>query len=153
MLTLIPHQFTIPPTCLRHHTGNCPGQEDRLHLSQDRTNPLANSRPKGPSRRLAAPTRHPRWSNISSSAKLRWLGYWFVPNISSSPQFSRPLALSQAPLAPVHRLSWARGDIPPYLCHCLAYSLLFPIVFYAADLFVPTKGLLSKMDVHWRKIQ
>ena len=87
------------------------------------------------------------------SDKLRWLGYWFVPNISSSAHFSRRLALSQAAFAAVRRLSSAGGGVPPHLCQCLAYSLLFPILSYGADLFVPTKGLLSKMDVHWRQVQ
>ena len=87
------------------------------------------------------------------SDKLRWLGYWFVPNISSSAHFSRRLALSQAAFAAVRRLSSACGGLPPHLCHRLAYSLLFPILSYGADLFVPTKGLLSKMDVHWRQVQ
>ena len=85
--------------------------------------------------------------------KLWWLGYWFVPDISSSAHFSRPLALSQAAFAAVRRLSTAGGGIPPHLCHRLAYSLLFPILSYGADLFITTKGLLSKMDVHWRQVQ
>ena len=87
------------------------------------------------------------------SDQLRWLGYWFVPNISSSAHFSRRLAFSQAALAAVRRLSSAGGGVPPHLCHRLAYSLLFPILSYGANLFIPTKGLLSKMDVHWRQVQ
>ena len=90
---------------------------------------------------------------VSPSDKLCWLGYWFVPNISSSAHFSRRLALSQAAFAAVRRRSTAGGGIPPHLCHRLAYSLLFPILSYGADLFVPSKGLLSKMDVHWRQVQ
>ena len=27
-----------------------------------------------------------------------------------------------------------------------------PILSYGADLFIPSKGLLSKMDVHWRQV-
>ena len=87
------------------------------------------------------------------SDKPCWLGYWFVPNISSSAHFSRLLALSQAAFAAVRRLSSAGGGVPPHLCHRLAYSLLFPILAKGADIFVPTKGLLSKMDVHWRQVQ
>ena len=85
---------------------------------------------------------------FSPSDKLRWLGYWFVPNISSSAHFSRRLALSQAVFAALCRLSSTGGGIPSHLCHRLAFSLLFPILSHATDLFVPTKGLLSKMDVH-----
>ena len=90
---------------------------------------------------------------FSPSDKLRWLGYWFVPNISSSAHCSRRLALSQAAFAALRRLSSAGAGIPPNLYHRLAYSLLFPILSYGANLFVPTKGLLSKMDVHWRQVQ
>ena len=90
---------------------------------------------------------------FSPNDKLRWLSYWFVPNISSSAHLSRRLALSQAAFAAVRRLSSAGGGIPPHLLHLVAYSLLFPIRSYGADLFVPTKRLLSKMDVHWRQVQ
>ena len=30
---------------------------------------------------------------------------------------------------------------------------MFPILSYGADLFTPTKGLLNKMEVHWRQVQ
>ena len=30
---------------------------------------------------------------------------------------------------------------------------MFPILSYGADLFIPTKGLLDKMEVHWRQVQ
>ena len=30
---------------------------------------------------------------------------------------------------------------------------MFPILSYGANLFSPTKGLLGKMDVHWRQVQ
>ena len=88
-----------------------------------------------------------------SSPKLRWLGYWFVPNISSSTHFSHRLALSQAAFSTIRRLSSAGGGISPHLSHCLAYCLIFPILSYGSDLFVPTKGLLSKMDLPWRQVQ
>ena len=87
------------------------------------------------------------------SDKLRLLGYWFVPNIFSSAHFSRRLALSQAAFAAIRHLSSAGGGFPPHIYHRLAYSLLFPILSYGADPFVPTKGVLSKMDVHWRQVQ
>ena len=87
------------------------------------------------------------------SSKLHWLGYWFVPNLASSAQFSRRLALSQAAFASVKRLSSAGTGIAPHLCYRLAYCLMFPILLYGADLYSPTKGLLSRMDVHWRQVQ
>jgi len=85
--------------------------------------------------------------------KLRWLGYWFVPNLASSAHFSRHLALSQAAFAAVRRLSAYGLGVCPHLGHRLAFSVLFPILGYGADLFVPSKGLLSKMEVNWRKVQ
>ena len=87
------------------------------------------------------------------SKKLRWLGYWFVPNLASSAHFSRRLALSQAASSAVRRLSDTGNGVSPHLCHRLAYCLMFPILSYGADLFTPTKGLLNKMEVHWRQVQ
>jgi len=87
------------------------------------------------------------------SPKLRWLGYWFVPNLASSAYFSRPLAVSQVAFAAIRPLSSYRSGVPPYLCHRLAFSLLFPILSYDADHFIPSKDLLSKMDVHRRQDQ
>jgi len=87
------------------------------------------------------------------SRRLRWLGYWSVPNLASSAHFSRRLALSQAAFAAVRRLSSYGSGVSPHLCHRLALSLLFPILTYGADLFVPSKGLLSKMEVHWKQVQ
>ena len=87
------------------------------------------------------------------SESLRWLGYWFVPNLVSSAPFSRPLALSQAALSLVRRLCDAGKGVSPHLCHGLAYCLMFPILSNRADLFTPTHGLLKKMEVHWRQVQ
>ena len=87
------------------------------------------------------------------SEKPRWLGYWFVPNLAYSAHFSRRLALSQATFSSVRRLSDAGKGVSPHLCHQLADCLMFPILSYGADLFTPTKGLLSKMEVHWRQVQ
>jgi len=87
------------------------------------------------------------------SPKLRWLGYWFIPNLASSAHFSRRLALSQAAFAAVRRLSSYGSGVSPRLCHRLALSLPIPILSYGADLFVPSKALLSKMEVHWKQVQ
>ena len=87
------------------------------------------------------------------SSKLRWLGYWFVPNLASSAHFSRRLALSEDAMASVKRLSTAGKGIPPHLGYRLAYYLKFLILSYGADLYCPTKGLLGKMDVHSGQVQ
>ena len=85
------------------------------------------------------------------SEKLRWLGYWFVPNLASSADFSRHLALSQAAFSSVRRLSDAGKGVSPHLFDRLAYCLKFPVLSYGPDLFTPTKGLLNKMEVHWQQ--
>ena len=90
---------------------------------------------------------------LHPSPKLRSLRYWFLHNLTSSAQISGHLALSQAAFASIRHLSSYGLGVSPHLCHCLAFSLFFPILFYGADLFVPSKGLLSKMDVHWRQVQ
>ena len=73
------------------------------------------------------------------SEKLRWLGYWFVPNLASSAHFSQRLALSQAAFSSVKRRSDAGKGVFPHLFHRLSYCLMLPILSYSADLFTPTK--------------
>jgi len=68
------------------------------------------------------------------------------------PLFPR-LALSRAAFTAVRRPASYGSGVSPHLCHRLASSLHFPILTYGADLFVPSKGLLSKMEVHWRQVQ
>ena len=60
--------------------------------------------------------------------KLRWLGYWFLPNLASSAHFFPQPALPQAAFYSVRRLSDAGKGISPHLCHRLAYSVIFPIL-------------------------
>ena len=50
------------------------------------------------------------------SAKLRWLGYWLVPNLAFSAHFSRRLTLSQAVFSSVRRPSDAGKGISHHLC-------------------------------------
>ena len=90
---------------------------------------------------------------LHPSEKLPWLGYWFVPNLAFSAQFSRRRALSQAAFSSVRRLSDAGKGVSPDLCHRLAYCLMFPMLSYGADLFTPTNGLLNKMEVPCRQVQ
>ena len=87
------------------------------------------------------------------SEKVRWLGYWLVPNLASSAHFSRRLALSQAAFSSVRGLSDAGKGVSPHLCDRLAYCLMFPILSYSADLLTPTKGVFNKMEVHCRQVQ
>src|SRR5437588_5054325 len=84
---------------------------------------------------------------------LRWLGYWLSAEQSTSAHFSHRLTLSQAAFATVKRLSPPGTSLAPHLAHRLSYALLLPILLYGADLLVPTKGMLTKMEVHWRQVQ
>ena len=84
---------------------------------------------------------------------LRWLGYWFTPTLSTSTDFSRPLALAEEAFALIRRLSPPRAGLAPYLCHGLATSLVGPILLYGADLLTPNVGSLTRLDTFWHKVQ
>jgi len=60
--------------------------------------------------------------------EVRWLGYWFTPTMSTTPYFVKWLAKAQAAFVVIKRLSPAGMGLPPFLCHRLASSLLFPIL-------------------------
>ena len=49
------------------------------------------------------------------SERLRWLGYWFVPNLASSAHFSRHLARSQACFSSVRGFSDVGMGVSPHL--------------------------------------
>jgi len=51
---------------------------------------------------------------------VRWLGYWFTPNLASSAHFSKPLGLAQGALTTVKRLSTPSSGLSPHLSHHLA---------------------------------
>jgi len=84
--------------------------------------------------------------------EIRWLGYWFSPSISTTPDFVKRLAKVQAAFMAVKRLSPPGVGLPPFLCHRLASSLLFPILSYGADVFIPTVHMIRKLSVLWHKV-
>ena len=84
---------------------------------------------------------------------VRWLGYWFTPSISTTPHFTKRLAKAKAAFVAVKRLSPPRMGLPPFLCHQLAPSLLFPILSYGADTFKPTVHMTRKLSAFWHKVQ
>ena len=53
----------------------------------------------------------------------------------------------------VKRLSPPGIGLPPFLCHRLASSLLFPILSYGADAFTPTVHMTRKLATFWHKVQ
>jgi len=83
----------------------------------------------------------------------RWLGYWFTPNMSSSAHFSQRLGLAQGAFATVKRLSPPGSGLSPHLLHRPAISLLLLTLLYGADIMVPSRRMISRMDVYWRQVQ
>jgi len=92
-------------------------------------------------------------SVFAPGKEVRWLGYWFTPSIYTTPYFVKRLAKAQAAFVAVKRLSPPGIGLPPFLCHRLASSLLFPILSYGADTFVPTAHMARKLSVFWHKVQ
>ena len=92
-------------------------------------------------------------SIFSPKNKVRRLGYWFTPSISTTPPFTKRLAKAQAAFVAVKRLSPQGMGLPPFLCHRLASSLLFPILSYSADTFEPTVHMTRKLSAFWHKVQ
>ena len=83
---------------------------------------------------------------------VRWLGYWFTPSISTTTHFTKRLAKAQAALVAVKTLSPPGMGLPPFLCHGLASSLLFPILRYGMDVFEPTVHMTRKLSPFWHKV-
>jgi len=92
-------------------------------------------------------------SVFTPMAVVTWLGYWFTLSISTTPHFVKRLAKAQAAFVAVKRLPPSGIGLPPFLCHRLASSLLFPILSYGADTFVPTVHMIRKLSVFWHKVQ
>jgi len=92
-------------------------------------------------------------SVFTPKSEVRWLGYWFSPSISTTPHFVNRLAQAQAAFVAVKRLSPPGIGLPPFLCHRVASSLLFPILGYGADVFMPTAHMIRKLAVFWHKVQ
>ena len=85
--------------------------------------------------------------------ELRWLGYWFTPSLTTTPHFTKHLAKAQAAFVAIRRLSPPGMGLPPFLCHRLASSLLFPILGHGGDVFTPTVHMMRKLSAFWHKTQ
>jgi len=66
-----------------------------------------------------------------------WLGHWFTPSMSTTTHFTKGLAKAQAAFVAIKRVSPPGMGLPPFLCHRLASSLLFPMLSYGADGALP----------------
>jgi len=92
-------------------------------------------------------------SVFTPKGEVRWPGYWFSPSISTTPHFVKMLAKAQAAFVAVKQLSPPGIGLPPFLCHRLASSLLFPFLSYGADVFMPTVHMIRKLSVFWHTVQ
>ena len=92
-------------------------------------------------------------SVFTPKVEVRWLGYWFTPSVSTTSHFVKRLAKAQAAFVAVKRLSPPGIGLPPFLCHKLASSLLFPILSCGADAFLPTVHMIRKLAAFWHKVQ
>jgi len=92
-------------------------------------------------------------SVFAPKAEVRWLGYWFTPSSSTTPHVVKRQVKAQAAFLAVKRLSPPRIGHPPFLCHRLASSLLFPIISYRTDVFLPTIHMTTKLSGFWPKVQ
>ena len=79
---------------------------------------------------------------------VRWLGYRFTSNMLFSAHFSQRLGLAQGPFAMGKRLSLPGSGLSHHLSHRLAILLPLPTLVYGADVLVPSRGMISKVDVY-----
>jgi len=108
------------------------------------------NRDRGP---ISHPPIHLDGSVFHPKNEVRWLGYWFTPSVSTPTHFTKRLAKAQAAFVAVKRLSPLGMGLPPFLCHRLASSLLFPILSYGADVLTPTTHMVRKLAAYWHKVQ
>jgi len=100
----------------------------------------------------AAPI-HLDGSIFHPKSQLRWLGLLFTPSLATTPHFTKRLAKAQATFVAITRLSPPGLGLPPYLCHRLAVSLLFPVLSYGGDILYPTVPMTRELAVFWYKVQ
>ena len=90
--------------------------------------------------------------NFFPQEEVRWLGYWFTPNATSTPHFRRRLTLANAGFVVIKRLPPLGAGLTPFWAHRLARSRLFPVVSYGADLFTPNSAMTHKLEVFWHRV-
>ena len=79
--------------------------------------------------------------------EVRWLGYWFTPNMNTTAHFTRRLALVQGAFTLIKRLSPPGAGLSTLHTRRLVSSLLLPVVAYGADLFVPNGAMTQRLEV------
>ena len=83
--------------------------------------------------------------------EVRWLGYWFSPNMATTSHFMRKLALAQGAFSVIKRLSPPGAGLSTLHTRRLVSSLLLPVIAYGADLFTPNGASSQRMEVFWNK--
>jgi len=102
------------------------------------------------------PSQSPIYSDgciFHPKVELRWLGLWFTPSLSTTSHFTKRLGKGQAPFVAVKRLSPPGMGLPPFLCHRMAASLLFPILSHRGDVLSPTVHMVRRLAAFWHKGQ
>jgi len=150
LLCVLSAQHPDSTEAVREAEGQRVQARGRLLGPQDRAHPLVHEQGQRP---ISNAPVHLDGSVFTPKGEVRWLGYWFSPAISTTPHFVKRLAKAQAAFVAVKRLSPPRIGLPPFLCYRLASSLLFPILSYGADVFMPTAHMIRKLSVFWHKVQ
>ena len=84
---------------------------------------------------------------IESAGKaVNWLGFWLTDNGETSTHLGKKLALAQAALIRIQRLSMPGKGLTPYGARRLAKGINFPTLLYRAKIFDLTVTMIGKMQ-------
>jgi len=83
---------------------------------------------------------------------VRWLGYWLSDNGETTPHFNKRLSLAQAAFWRIQRLSMPGKGLSPYGARRLAKGILLPTLLYGAEVLVPSRTMMGKMQKFWNRV-
>lgn len=78
--------------------------------------------------------------------KIRWLSYWFIPDLQSIYHYEVRLRKAKAAYGIAKQLASAGKGITPKSTRVLAIRLILPILTYGAQYWTPIKIALTKMQ-------
>src|ERR1700712_1754394 len=78
--------------------------------------------------------------------KLRWLGYWWTPNLNPARHFTKRLSLTQEAFNRIQRLSGFGKGLTLYQCRRLSKAVLLPTMLDGTEVFHPPETILAKME-------
>ena len=139
-LTVASPSYRRNVQCLQALAGTLLGKADRsgLSFSLPKTELMHWQTPHDRSPPCRLPV-NLNGSLFFPSAELRWLGYWLTPKINPFNHFMRRLTLARTTFQVVRRLSHAGKGLTPLHNRRLALAMIFPILTYGSDIFVPPK--------------